>query len=276
MEVLKIYNNNIIAVLLDSDQVALVTGRGIGFEAKETHTFILSPSHQLFVLSEPNKSDIQKVINQIDPDALEIARKIVAKAQEISDYGIMSSLLLQLADHISFKLELSKQNVEVPNLLMTEVKNFYPKEFSIGQYGVQLINKKYGTHFGDDESSYLGLHVLNSSIQGKGTDVYRITEFIKEMLNSIETIFQQPFKDDRWIYERLIVHLKFLAVRLLQDNFTDSKVTFSECFFERSIHELVRIKRVIGKANEISQRIFGKSLTQNEEMYLSLHVLRMS
>jgi len=127
----------------------------------------------------------------------------------------MNSLLLQLADHISFKIEMLRQNIEVPNLLMTEIKMFYPNEFAIGQYGVKLINQKYQTHFGDDEASYLALHVLNSSINGKETDVFKITEFIKEMISAINDVFQRAIDDNDWKYERLIVHLKFLAQRLL-------------------------------------------------------------
>ncbi|MFC0739921.1 PRD domain-containing protein [Enterococcus faecalis] len=275
MEVLKIYNNNIVAVLLDTDQIALVTGKGIGYDAKEMRQFQLKPTYQLFVLAEPDKSDIQKIIQQIDADAVEIARKIVEEAKKIDDYTIMDSLLLQLADHISFKVELFKQNVEVPNLLMTEVKLFYPKEFAIGQYGVQLMNEQYGTHFGEEEASYLGLHVLNASIQGKGTDVYKITEFIKDMIVVIEEGLQVKMKSDGWMYERLIVHLKFLAFRLLKDNDPEHTVSFGDLFFERSQGELIRVKRVIVQANEKSKKIFGKTLNQSEEVYLSVHFLKM-
>ena len=58
MEVLKIYNNNIIAVLTENNQIALVTGKGVGFKIKEHSTFSLDEYHQLFTFSEPSKNDI--------------------------------------------------------------------------------------------------------------------------------------------------------------------------------------------------------------------------
>lgn len=274
IQILKIYNNNIIAVLLDTDQIALVTGKGVGFSAKEDN-FKLNETHQLFTLTELGKVDIQKIVDNVDINALEISRKIIEKFKENNSYPIMDSLLLQLSDHISFKVELLKENVEVPNLLMTEIKFFYPKEFSIGQYGVQLINEKYDSNFGDDEASYLALHILNSSVRGKGTDVYKITEFITEMVSIISKVLGKEILYNDWNYERLIVHLKFLAQRLLMDNSGNEEVTLNNTFFERSQSDLIRAKKIIKEANLLSKQLFGKELQNSEEIFLSIHILRI-
>lgn len=275
MEIIKIYNNNIIAVLLETNQIGLVTGKGIGFKAKQNKKLELTEEYQLFTFAEPNKSDIQRIIDQIDADALEIAREIVDKARETNDYPIVDSLLLQLADHISFKVELQKQDINIPNLLMSEIKVFYPKEFKIGEYGVTLINKNYQLNFGEDEASYLALHILNSSIHGRGTDVYKITDFIKEMVGFINEIYDKNIGYNDWTYERLIVHLKFLAQRLLLTEKTEKQIVLGDTFFEQSENELIKAQKIIQAANSLSKRIFGRTLGKNEEIYLSLHVMRM-
>lgn len=275
MEVLKIYNNNIVAVLTDTDQVALVTGRGIGHKVRGKSDFGMDESCQLFTLSEPHKQDIQQIIDRIDVEALEIARKIFVKAKEAVEYPLLDSLLLQLADHISFKIEMIHQDIFVPNLLMTEIKVFYPKEFVVGQFGSELMNQKYHTTFGDDEASYLAMHILNASQRGNNSDVYRITEFIRDMIQIISQSYDVPNSYNNWMYERLIVHLKFLAQRLISNQKEQSEVILGDGFLKMKETDLIKLNQVINKANVLSKKIFGKKLTENEQIYLSIHVLRI-
>lgn len=275
MEVIKIYNNNIIAVLTESDQIALVTGNGVGYRASEKTEFIPDQSCQVFKLSEPNKEDIQVVIDRINVDSLEISRKIFGKAKEVVDYPVFNSLLLHLADHISFKVEMLNQNVTVPNLLMTEIKYFYPKEFSVGQFGVQLINETYKVKFDDDEAAYLALHILNSSLQGSSVEVYKITEFIKEMLDIINRVYKFDSGNEGWLYERLTVHLKFLGQRLLNNDRDANEPVLGEEMLKIMKEDLTKIAAVISQANALTNRLFGKALSENEQIYLSIHVLRI-
>lgn len=275
MEILKIYNNNIVAVLTDTNQVALVTGRGIGHKVRGKKELPFDESYQLFKLSEPNKQDIQQIIDRIDVESLEIAREIFIKAQATIDYLLLDSLLLQLADHISFKIEMFHQDIIVPNLLMTEIKVFYPKEFAVGQFGVALVNKKYKTHFDDDEASYLAMHVLNSSMRGNNTDVYRITEFIKEMIQIISESYEIEGAYNDWIYERLIVHLKFLARRLISNQKDTSEVILGDRFLRIKEMDLIKLNQVTNKANVLSKQLFEKKLSESEQIYLSIHVLRI-
>lgn len=264
MKAIKIYNNNIIAVLTDTNQVALVTGKGIGFNARVDDEIYLKENDKLFILSNPEMEDIQSIINRIDSEALEIARKIINKANELIDYPLFDSLLLQLADHISFKVEMMNQGIVVPNLLATEIKFFYPQEFIIGQYGVMLINEKYQTKFDDDEASYLALHILNSSVKGTSTEVYKITEFIREMMQVIQKIFQLSNVYGNWKSERLVIQLKFLAQRLLsqvdeeQDSHMKNGIQLDSGFLKIRETELLQINNVLIESDKLAGRLFGK------------------
>ncbi len=275
MEVIKVYNNNIVAVLTDNDQIALVTGRGVGFKNKEKRELIMTDDLQIFTLSEPNKADIQTIIDHVDVDALEISRQIFNKAKESMNYPISDSLLLQLADHISFKIEMLNQDILVPNLLMTEISYFYPKEFSIGKFGVDLINQRYQTQFDDDEATYLAMHILNASLSGGSTDVYKITEFIKGMLGIISQVFDIEIDHSAWYYERLIVHLKFLGQRLLNGKQDKNQSVFGQGFLKIKPKDLAKIHEIANRTNVLTRQLFQKKLTENEQMYLCIHVLRI-
>lgn len=275
MEVIKIYNNNILAVLTEDDQIALITGKGVGYKAREKAAFVPDKNCQIFKLSKPNREDIYAMIDHIDADSLEISRKIFNKAKETAEYPVSNSLLLHLADHITFKVEMLNQNIVVPNLLMTEVKYFYPKEFSVGQFGVQLINTVYKAKFDDNEAAYLALHIVNSSLQGNSTDVYKITEFIKEMLNIINGVYSFTKDTQSWHYERLTVHLKFLAQRLLHHEQDADDPILGKEVLEITKEDFPKITAIVNKANALTTRLFDKRLSHNEEIYLSIHVLRI-
>lgn len=274
MKAVKIYNNNIVAVVSEQQEIALITGRGVGFNTKPGDEIALQPDWHLFLLVQPEKADLRALMERIDGDALEIARSLYQRAMQEMDYPVSTSLLLQLADHISFKIDMLKQGIIVPNLLMTEVKTFYPKEFAIGRIGVEQINQVFGTDLDDDEASYLAMHILNAAMSGKGNSAVKITEFIREMMKIINDAFGFTQQQNHWVFERLIIHLKFLGQRLSQTDESPKEPVYDGLLQIRET-DLIKINEVIYRANTLSQQIFEQTLSANEQLYLSIHVLRI-
>ena len=49
------------------------------------------------------------------------------------------SIYVTLTDHINFAIERVSQGIEPQNALLWEIKRFYPQEFQLGIYALELI-----------------------------------------------------------------------------------------------------------------------------------------
>lgn len=274
LKVIKIYNNNIVAVINSHDKVSLVTGKGVGYHSRINQLLLIQEGWNIFELTNPRFDEYHNLLDNISIAAFEVSQKIYDLASSQLSYDINKLLVMVLADHISFKIELLKSNVYVPNLLATEIKLYYPNEFYIGKAAVDLINSTFGSELDDDEASYIAMHIINMHSESRENSVFIITEFIKTMIQLVKHDFSINAEDSSWVFERLIIHIKFLAQRLNEPQ-THAESSLDVDLFSLSSRDLLKIKAFHQHADLIAHKLFGRTLSDNEQLYLSIHVLRI-
>lgn len=274
MKVIKIYNNNIVAVVNSENKVALITGRGVGYHHQLNDSIIMQDDWHVFELLNPKLDEYHKVLERVNLDAFEISQLVYQSSQKQLDYEVNKLFVIVLADHITFKLELYKNNVFVPNLLTSEIRTFYPKEFRLGQEAVQLINAKFATAFDDEEASTIAMHILNMMMGAQANSVFVITEFIKTMMQIIRNNFDLPEGEDAWVYERLIIHIKYLGQRLNNPD-APNEVSIFEGILSITNEESQKLDELLIQTDRVTQKLFNRKLSTNERIYLSIHILRI-
>lgn len=273
MKIHKILNNNVVVILTASGKEQIVMGRGIGFKKKEGDQIDETLIEKQFTL---NSHDLlpkfSELLSEIPLDVLTTSEMIIQHGKSILGGTLQDSIYISLTDHIHFAIERHKQGLDIPNNFLWEIKKFYPKEFQIGQYALQLIKQRLDIELPEDEAGFITFHFINFQLNSTMPNMVKMTKIIREILNIVKYHFKIDYDEDSLTYQRFVTHLKFFSQRILsQQSFDDQ---------DSSLNEIIKAK--YQSAHQCTQKIgrylvdnYEHPLSEDESLYLTIHIERL-
>ena len=73
-----------------------------------------------------------ELLERIPYEHLLLTDELVETIRQRLKYPLNESLLITLADHISFAIQRSEEGIRFSNPLMTSIREFYPEEYHLG------------------------------------------------------------------------------------------------------------------------------------------------
>ena len=126
-------NNNILRVVDPTGCELIVTGRGLGFGAKPGYKIEAETVERSYRMTSPAvQQKLVELLEQIPYEHLLLTDELVAMIRSRVNYPLNESLLITLADHISFAIQRSEQGIRFSNPLMAPIREFYPQEYRLG------------------------------------------------------------------------------------------------------------------------------------------------
>ena len=183
-----------------------------------------SKIEKTYLFKDEQKKRFEQSIAEVPAVYFEIANKIVAKASKDLETDFSGEIFIAISDHLSFAVKRKKEHVYLPNIILNETKTLYKKEYQVGLWALDYIEKKIGIRLDDDEAGYLALHLVNFSFNDKANNAIRIVTLTKEVLNVIKTTMKIELEEDSIGYARISIHLKYLAERI----FSNEEVNFED------------------------------------------------
>ena len=126
-------NNNILRVVDSTGCELIVTGRGLGFGVKPGYKIEAETVERSYRMTSPAvQQKLVELLEQIPYEHLLLTDELVAMIRSRVNYPLNESLLITLADHISFAIQRSEQGIRFSNPLMAPIREFYPEEYRLG------------------------------------------------------------------------------------------------------------------------------------------------
>lgn len=266
----KVLNNNVVTII-DNNQESVVMGRGIAFQKKKGDEIDEDKIEKIFILKDKsiNKKLID-LINDISVENLEIVEEIIKYAENKLDTKLNENIYLTLTDHIGFAISRLKNNLEMKNALLWDIKRLHKEEFSIGLKALEIIKDRLDVELPEDEAASIALHILNAELNQDMPDVVNMINLIDEILKIVKYHFNIDFDEESINYYRFITHLKFFAQRL----------TSGRYYEDNELFEMIKLK--YPKAYKCTKKIEGfikqkydNTLTKEEKLYLTVHIARV-
>ncbi|CRY53928.1 beta-glucoside operon antiterminator [Yersinia intermedia] len=270
MRIQRVLNNNVVVAHDFSGKECVVIGKGVGFNKKASDLVDDACIQKIFRLDEDNSFGKANDAFQDVPEALfDIVLEIVKQATTQLDRKIHKSVYASLLDHISFAIERAKQGVHVRNMLLWDIKRLYRNEFIIGVAALESIKKNLNIELAEDEAGFIALHLLNSQKDGTMPDIENVSKVIQDILNIVKYHFNIEYEEESINFQRFVTHLKFFSHRLLSNTYVSTD--------DNSLHDIVAEKYAISyecakKINKFIKHEYGRSLTDDEMMFLSIHI----
>jgi len=270
MKIIKIFNNNSIAALSDELGDIILTGSGIGFQKKIGDLVDETRIEKTYIFKEKGEKRIRRGINDIDPIYYEITNLLVNKATEELNTQFYGEIFLAISDHIAFAIKRKKENIDLPNVVLSETKALYKNEYQLGLWIIKVIKEKTGVLLEDEEAGYIALHLVNFSTKNSSQNTAKIVNFVRDIFEVIEQTMRVKLELDSINYARLSTHLKFLGERVFRNDIENTVDTTEN--IRDMLKENVRLSLCINRIKKLIKSKYDYILTPDEQTYLCIHI----
>ncbi|TPF96760.1 transcription antiterminator BglG [Bifidobacterium sp. UTCIF-39] len=275
MEILRVFNNNVVLAKDDDGGEVILTGRGIGFQGKPGKRIDPASVVRKFVPSDGRDPDhLAQMLTDIPPETLRAVLESMREAGlDESELG-STTLVVALADHVDNAVARIRKGVHIAYPLMGEVRNLYPREYAQAQALLAALNKRFGGVLPDEESTALTMHLVNAGFaSGDLTYTYTMTGVIQQMLAIIEQSYGVKLDQSSVNVGRFITHLRYLFVRIHQHKQLESEPDPIVSAIRDSYPEAMQCASRIASVLELR---LDADITEDEVAYLALHVARVA
>ena len=278
MKIKKVINNNILCAVDSKGNELIVTGRGIGFQRHRGELIDPATVERTYRMEEKTSQQrLRELVEEIPIEHLDLTERLIAHIKEQIPQKLNESLLVTLADHISFAIARKEQGVEFSNPLKGAIMCYYPAEYHRGQYCLKVIREQMGISLHEDEAAFIALHIVNAELNTKMSEMYNITKLIEGTISVVEQFYQKHFDRDTLDFNRFVVHLRYFAQRLFQGKIMEDAHTGQDELFRQLIMQ--NCTEHYHCAQRIAEHInanYQKTLSGEELTYLTIHLKRIN
>jgi beta-glucoside operon transcriptional antiterminator len=275
VDVLKVFNNNVLLARDEQGGEVVLTGRGLGFQVKPgdrvdaskvTRTFVPDAAH--------SASELTTYLTDIPPETLALAGEIVDGARERLGFGPSQGIVIPMADHINFAIRRARQGMVLEYPLRSEVAHLYPNELAVAREAVTLISARTGVPLNQDEAVPIALHFVNALFAtGDLSRTFAMTEVFTQIFQVLTSAFDRDIDESGINAARFVTHLRYFFVRVdagkqLRENQGPFASVIREAYPAAYACAL--------KVRALLELRLNARITEDEVTYLTLHVARLS
>lgn len=273
MNIYKVINNNVLSAFDEQQQEIVIMGRGIGFKAKPGDEIDESKIEKVFHIENGRLSkQFQEILSDMPLEYMQITTDIISYAKNDCSMELNQSIYVALTDHITFAIERYKQGIQLTNALLWEIRQFYHREYLVGEYALRLFAERLDIHFSEDEAGFIALHFVNAVYDTTLKDTYAITDTIRKSLEIVKEEMGVELDEHSMHYERFIAHMKFFIRRIYNHELLKGEEAEMVTMIARKYPEEYACCEKI--ATHIEQA-YNIKVSNEEVMYLAIHVRRI-
>jgi beta-glucoside operon transcriptional antiterminator len=274
VEVLRVFNNNVVLARAANKGEVILTGRGLGFQAKPGKAVDESKIVRVFVPDDGRDADnFGALVAAIPPEHLLLADEALQIARRDMATPMSSTTVVGLADHLSFAIKRVRQGIDLEYPLRAEVAHLYPDELRMAQQVLDFVNSRIEQTLPDAEAVPIALHLVNAGFAtGDLSLTYQMTGVFTQLFEVLEQAYGRQFDRDTVNAARFITHLRYFFVRAQTGRQLSDGAGALSTAIRESYPEAYAIAL---KLQTVLELRLGEPLTEDEVTYLTLHVARM-
>lgn len=278
LRVKKVINNNILCVIDSHNQELIVSGKGLGFRRHPGEFIDPERVEKTYRMESRDKQrKLRELVEQIPIEHLELTEELIADIKKEISSPLNESLLITLADHISFAIRRKQEGITFQNPLQGDIICYYPAEYRLGQHCVRVVRERTGIDLSESEASFIALHIVNAELNTDMSEMYDITRLIEGALQVVEYYYQRTFDRESLDFSRFVVHLRYFAQRLFQGkSLQDSGSVQDEQFRQMIIQSCATHYKCARHIAEYVRNTWNRDLSDEELMYLTIHLKRIN
>lgn len=272
MQAIKRINHNAAICVDGAGHQLIALGRGIGF-VDLPREVSLSDVHRTFYGIDPK---YLAFIDEVDPEVLEFAAQLADVATQQLSYELSPNLPVTLADHLQFALKRAREHLMVTLPFSDEVQQLHPVEYRLGELAVHGMKKTFRVRMQPAEAAGIALSIVNSAVapSERGAREEQITErLFAQVADLVEREMHRTVDRSSFAFARFSTHVRYLLKRVSGDSplSTDNAELYAVV-----CEQYPQAAQCAARVDELIQSALGKPLTDEELLYLIIHINRIA
>lgn len=268
MKVVKNINNNVSICLDDNNLEVIAFGKGIGFKSPPYEIELSQIDRTFYDLD----THFVELLKELPMDVLDLSFEIVDKGERYLHVELNKSFVFTLADHINFAVERAKNGIAIRNPMLNEIRHLYEEEMKLGTWALKLIEKRLNVSMPQVEAGNIAMHFIDAEISTEKLEENRMERFVEDITEIVEDNLNIIIDRNEFSYSRFVTHLKYLLKRSSDMNKASSE---NIKMYEKVKSEYPELEGVIDKIREYIVLCLGVEPSEEELLYLMLHVNRL-
>jgi len=274
MIVEKILNNNVV-VSIDpkTNKEVILMGSGLAFKRKVGQEIEDDKIEKIFIVDDKKMGNkIKRLINEIPDGVFELVNDIIAHSEKNLNRELDKQIYISLSDHIGFAIKRYKNNVEIKNDLIDEIRRIHKDEYRMAIWALNYINESLNINLPEDEAGFIALHIVNASYKETAKESIISTNIVKGILNIIRYYYSVEFNEDELNYDRLLTHLKYFAKRVVTNKQNKDESTE---FLQLAANSHPEAYDCASKVKLYVEKNYSYPVNEDEIIYLTMHIHRV-
>lgn len=214
----------------------------------------------------------QRLLTDVPYAIIEAVSRAVDEAERALGRDLGRRFTLAVIDHIAYVVERLDQGLRIPTTSMPELRVLHPQEFSAAQRMAASISTSLERELPPEEAVFLTMHLLNATRDEPNGTAALLFRRVQHVVQVVEQEFGVTLDVDGPDYARFILHVQFLLQRLVSRTMLSSGDT---SFFDFAKHSYPRSYEIAEQVKGYMRGATGSELTDEELLYLIVHVERL-
>ena len=275
MKIRKVLNTNAVLATNDAGVDILILGNGIGYKKRMGENVEKERIEREFRISE--KAHLNRFIELLSA----IPERYFIVSEEIIDFArseypqvrLNETISLSLVDHIYNAIDNYLQGVVIPNTMLSDIRRLYPNEYSIGQFGLEIIRENFGQRLPDDEAGFIAMHFIMAMQNNDSAGITKMLSIVREIDELVRQHLGIQFDENSMPFFRYMTHLKFFAERVMkQYHYPQGKGTETLLSITTAFPKEYQCSKII--CDYVEQK-YKYHPGVEEEIYLMVHLARL-
>lgn len=275
MYILRVFNTNVVLARDGGGREVVLTGRGLGYQARPGQQVDVAKVLRTFVPEEGSSPEsFAAMLATIAPEHVHLVDRVLAPVWAELRREPSSTTVLALADHLSFAIKRAQNGIVGAFPLRAELAHLYPRELSWAEGIITAVNAELGVELPQDEAVPIALHLVNAAFNSDNLALtHRMTNVLSQVLDMVEAAIDRPIDRDSLNVARFITHLRYFFVRMHSDKqLADDPLSFLDAV--RSGYPDAH--RCALHVRGVLEMRLGQPITEDETAYLALHIARLT
>lgn len=276
MRIEKILNNNVVITRNELNQEMIVMGKGLAYKKKTGDKITENCIDKKFQLADDRVAKyFQKLVQEIPLKYIEWAYEIIEDTKKMLRVPLNESIYISLTDHLYTAIKRKQKGIELPNVLLYDIKQLFPKEFQIGKRMIEKMLDDHDIELSENEAGFIALHLVNAQTdRNQLENMYLFTKTLQDILNIVRYYYQMTFDEESVSFFRFVTHLRFFLTRIMNTSKTmDGEI-------EEELQQVIQRKypvalECVKKIAFFLEKSLDYQISQDEIVYLTIHVARL-
>lgn len=272
MEILTVFNNNVVLARDELGREVVLSGRGVGFQTRRGNDVDETRVVRRFVPAD-NPDAVARVLADIPPERLTLIAELFAEAVRELGSAMPPLSVVAAADHVHQAIERLARGEVMEYPLRGEVAHFHPEELRVAENLLTRLNQRLDVQLPAGEAVALAMHLFHA-VAGTPSmeEAFAQSALIRQVYELVAESLGPAFDADSIDAARFATHLRYFLVRARQGRQLEGEVP--------GVGLLLRAQHP--QAHQLATRIqallelrLDHPVSEDEVTYLTLHVARL-